>query len=176
MSRVAKKPIQLPTGVELNVCGQDVTVKSSKGVLKHTVHQSVKIESSQNGFTFLPLSDSDNWALAGTTRALVANMVEGLSKGYTRELELVGVGYKVKAEGTILVFSLGYSHPIHFSLPEGVTASIDKQVLLTLTSADKQLLGQCAANIRKLRKPDAYKGKGVRAKWLTLKLKEVKKK
>ena len=177
MSRVAKKPIHyLNSGVDVSIENQTIKMKSPKGALEHVVHPTVMIEQQDNVLTFAPKSPQDTWALSGTTRALVSNMLEGLSKGYSKELELVGVGYRVKQEGNQLHFTLGYSHPIVYTLPEAVTAVVDKQVNLTLTSYDKHALGQCAANIIKLRKPDAYKGKGVRVKGKLLKLKEVKKK
>ena len=177
MSRVAKKPIMTNTsGVNFEFTGQKITVSSSKASLAHEVHPSVCIKHTDDALTFEPVEHSDNWALAGTTRALVANMLIGVTTGYTKELELVGVGYRVKLEGRSLHFNLGYSHPIVYELPESIQASIEKQVTLTLTSHDKQALGQCAANIVSLRKPDAYKGKGVRYKHVPLKLKEVKKK
>lgn len=177
MSRVAKKPIMTNTpGVNFQFNGQTITVSSSKATLAHDVHSSVCIKHADNALTFEPVGHADSWALAGTTRALVANMLTGVTTGYTKELELVGVGYRVKLEGRSLHFNLGYSHPIVYDLPENVQASIEKQVALTLTSHDKQALGQCAANIVSLRKPDAYKGKGVRYKHVLLKLKEVKKK
>ena len=181
MSRVAKSPIVLPAGISMQIKGQIVEVSNSKHTLSHTVHQDVVINQGENGVHFSPAEGIDNWALAGTSRALVANMVVGLSEGYTVVLELFGVGYRVKQEGQKLVFNLGYSHPVEFVLPDMVTASIEKQLELTLSSVDKHLLGQVSANIVRLRKPDAYKGKGVRTKkglkrLVQLKLKEVKKK
>ena len=177
MSRVAKKPIMTNgAGVEFVIVGQTITVKSSKASLSHQVHSSVAICHADNVLSFKPQYETESWALAGTTRALVANMLKGVTTGFKKELELVGVGYRVKLEGRSLHFNLGYSHPIVFPLPDSVQATIEKQVSLTLTSYDKQVLGQCAANIVSLRKPDAYKGKGIRYKHVLLKLKEVKKK
>ena len=176
MSRVAKNPIKIPSSVQVDINGQHVKVSSGKHVLEHHVHDSVEICREDNNLTFKPAANAENWALSGTSRALVANMVQGISVGFTKELELVGVGYRVKQEGKNLVFTLGYSHPIHFPLPDLVEASIEKNTKLTLKSIDKQLVGQIAAKIHELRKPDAYKGKGVRMVGVALKLKEVKKK
>ena len=176
MSRVAKNPVLIPNGLKVTLDGQNFSVTNGKHTLSHVVHESVKItDNGSEGFTFSPASDV-SWALSGTSRSLVANMVTGIHKGFTKELELVGVGYRVKQEGKNLVFTLGYSHPVIFPLPDLVEATIDKQTKLTIKSIDKQLLGQVAANIHKLRKPDAYKGKGVRMVGVQLKLKEVKKK
>jgi len=176
MSRVAKSPVVIPAGVQVAITGQHVKVSSGNKVLEHTVHDTVALSHADNQITFTPAANAENWALAGTSRALIANMVHGVSVGFTKELELVGVGYRVKQEGKNLVFTLGYSHPVVFALPDLVTADIDKQTKLTLKSIDKQLLGQIAAKIHELRKPDAYKGKGVRMVGVALKLKEVKKK
>jgi large subunit ribosomal protein L6 len=181
MSRVARKPIEVPEGITLSVEGQKVEVSNGKLTLNHVVHDDVVINHGDSGVHFSPSASAVNWALAGTSRALVANMVAGLHKSYEIELETVGVGYRVKQEGQKLVFTLGYSHPVEFLLPEHVEASVDKQVHLVIKSPIKALLGQTAANIIKLRKPDSYKGKGVQLKrgikrLVKLKLKEVKKK
>ena len=176
MSRVAKSPVVIPVGVQVAITGQHVKISSGNKVLEHTVHDTVELSHADNQITFRPAVSAENWALAGTSRALVANMVHGVNIGFSKELELVGVGYRVKQEGKNLVFTLGYSHPVVFALPDLVTAEIDKQTKLTLKSIDKQLLGQIAAKIHELRKPDAYKGKGVRMVGVALKLKEVKKK
>ena len=175
MSRVAKDPIVIPDGVQIDINDQHVTVKKGSVSLNHSVHDTVVINQADASITFHP-SNGNDWALAGTSRALVANMVHGVHAGFTKELELVGVGYRVKQEGRTLVFTLGYSHPINFPLPDNVDATIEKQTKLTLKSVDKQLVGQTAANIHRLRQPDAYKGKGVRMVGVQLKLKEVKKK
>ncbi|MEC8064292.1 MAG: 50S ribosomal protein L6 [Pseudomonadota bacterium] len=175
MSRVAKDPIVVPEGVQVDIEDQHVTVKKGSASLNHSVHDTVVINQTDAKITFHPANGND-WALAGTSRALVANMVHGVHVGFTKELELVGVGYRVKQEGRTLVFTLGYSHPINFPLPDNVDATIEKQTKLTLKSIDKQLVGQTAANIHRLRQPDAYKGKGVRMVGVQLKLKEVKKK
>ncbi len=181
MSRVAKKHIQVPEGIKLSIDGQKIDVSNSKLTLSHTVHESVSIIQAEEGLHFAPAANGTNWALAGTSRALVANMVEGLNVGYTVVIETVGVGYRVKLEGKKLIFTLGYSHPIEFTLPDNIEASVDKQVMLTLKSPIKALLGQTTANIIKLRKPNSYSGKGVRLRQglkriVKLKLKEVKKK
>ena len=176
MSRVAKDPIIIPESVTIDIRDQHVTVTASGKTLSHTVHESVCICQDDTGITFKPASNDDTWALSGTSRALVANMVRGVTEGFSKQLELVGVGYRVKQQGNELTFTLGYSHPIVFVLPDMVEAKVDNQTKLTLTSIDVQLVGQVAANIARLRRPDAYKGKGVRMVGEPLKLKEVKKK
>lgn len=174
--RVAMNYIKVSSPTEISIEGQLVTVINAGKKLSHEVHSDVKIFNDDNGLYFKPAETAKNWALAGTSRALVANMIEGLEKGFSIDLDLVGVGYRVKQDGRKLIFTLGYSHPINFELPELVDAKIEKQTELKLTSIDKQLVGQVAANIISLRKPDSYKGKGVRRRGQKLKLKEVKKK
>ena len=176
MSRVAKKKITVGGQLKLDILGQDIKVSNGKNEMHYTVHDSVQINNDENGLCFSPKIKTDSWAQSGTTRARVYNMVHGLSKGFSKQLELVGVGYRVKEEGRVLVFSLGYSHPIRFELPDAISVTIEKNVLLTLTSYDKHLLGQVCANIYDLRRPDPYKGKGVRIVGKVLKLREVKKK
>ena len=181
MSRVAKKIIKIPDSIKVAINGQKIDVSNSKLTLSHTVHNTVVINNDEEGLHFSPSKDAKNWALAGTSRALVANMVTGLSTGYEVVLETVGVGYRVKLEGRNLIFTLGYSHPVIYPLPEHVDASVDKQVQLTIKSPVKALLGQVTANIIALRPPNSYSGKGVQLKkglkrLVKLKLKEVKKK
>jgi large subunit ribosomal protein L6 len=160
MSRVGKKPIELPKGVKVTL-GEQVIVEGPKG--KQTVPVPAGITLSQrDGKLELQRDGEDKAALHGLTRALAANAVQGVSTGFTRELDIVGIGYRCDIKGRIATFTLGYSHPIEFYLPDGVDLKIDKQTHLVLTGADRQALGQVAANMRALRPPDPYKNKGVR--------------
>lgn len=161
MSRVGKKPIPLPAGVKVNV-GSEIVVEGPKGKLTVPVLAGVRVE--QEDGTLQVKRDSDQYAAVhGLTRALTANAVTGVSTGFTRELDIVGIGYRAEMKtDEIISFSLGYSHPIEFVLPKGVSCRIDKQTHLVLTSIDKQVLGQIAANIRSLRPPEPYKQKGIR--------------
>jgi large subunit ribosomal protein L6 len=161
MSRVGKKPIPVPSGVKIQISGEQLKVQGPKGTLEVPVPAGISVK--QNGAILDIIRDSDEHAaLHGLTRALAANAVQGVSTGFTRELDIVGIGYRADVKGKLATFTLGYSHPIEVLLPEGVELKIDKQTHLVLTSFDKQLLGQVAANIRALRKPDPYKNKGVR--------------
>ena len=160
MSRVGKKPIPLPKGVKLTI-GDELLVEGPKG--KQTVPIPVGIRlRQQDGTLELERDGDDKAALHGLTRALAANAVQGVSGGFTRELDIVGIGYRCDVKGRIATFTLGYSHPIEFYLPDGIDLKIDKQTHLVLTGYDRQLLGQVAANMRALRPPDPYKNKGVR--------------
>jgi large subunit ribosomal protein L6 len=160
MSRVGKKPIPVPSGVKIQI-GDHLTVQGPKGTLEVPIPAGIRVQ--QNGAILDIIRDSDQHAaLHGLTRALAANAVQGVSTGFTRELDIVGIGYRADVKGKLATFTLGYSHPIEVLLPVGVDLRIDKQTHLVLTSFDKQLLGQVAANIRALRKPDPYKNKGVR--------------
>jgi large subunit ribosomal protein L6 len=160
MSRVGKKPIPMPAGVKIAV-GDHLEVQGPKGKLSVPVPEGIRIE--QNGAQLDIVRDGDQYAaLHGLTRALAANAVQGVSTGFTRELDIVGIGYRVDVKGRVASFTLGYSHPIEFLLPDGIDMKVDKQTHLVLTGIDKQLLGQVAANMRSLRKPDPYKNKGVR--------------
>jgi large subunit ribosomal protein L6 len=160
MSRVGKKPIPLPSSVKIQI-GDQLQVQGPKGKLEVPIPEGISIK--QNNGTLEILRDSDSHAaLHGLTRALAANAVQGVSTGFTRELDIVGIGYRADVKGRVATFVLGYSHPIEVLLPEGVDLKIDKQTHLVLTGYDKQMLGQVAANIRSLRKPDPYKNKGVR--------------
>jgi large subunit ribosomal protein L6 len=163
MSRIGRKPIAIPGGVQVGVRGQQVEVKGPKGRLELHVHElcSVTVD---NGTVVVGRGAEHRTAKAlhGLTRALVANMIRGVTEGFERKLEIVGIGYRVQLAGRNLTFSLGYSHPIVFPLPEGVTAEVDKQTAITLRGVDKYLVGQTAAQLRALRPPDPYKGKGVR--------------
>src|SRR5437762_5576830 len=160
MSRVEKKPVPLPKGVKINI-GEQLEVEGPKGKLTVPIPAGVRIKQSDG--TLNIERDSDQYAaLHGLTRALTANAVQGVSTGFVRELDIVGTGYRADVKGKIATFILGYSHPIELLLPDGVDLKIDKQTHLILTGYDKQMLGQVAANIRSLRKPDPYKNKGVR--------------
>jgi large subunit ribosomal protein L6 len=161
MSRVGKKPIPLPKGVKLSIGEGHVNVEGPKG--KQTVPVPAGISLHQKDGTLELQRDGDRYAaLHGLTRALAANAIQGVSGGFTRELDIVGIGYRCDLKGRIATFTLGYSHPIEFYLPDGIDMKIDKQTHLVLTGADRQLLGQVAANMRALRPPDPYKNKGVR--------------
>jgi large subunit ribosomal protein L6 len=160
MSRIGKKPIPLPSGVKVQV-GEQLEVTGPKGKLTVPIPTGISIEQAAGKLEIKRASD-DHAALHGLTRALTANAVQGVSGGFTRELDIVGIGYRADVKGKIATFTLGYSHPIEFLLPDGVDLKIDKQTHLVLSGHDKQLLGQVAANIRALRKPDPYKNKGVR--------------
>ena len=177
MSRVAKKPVELPSGVEVSINGQDVSVKGSKGTLSLSVHTSVEVSQADNVLTFAPRSATKQAnALAGTTRALLSNMVTGVSTGFERKLELVGVGYRAKAQGKTLNLTLGLSHPVNFESPEGITIETPSQTEIVVKGVDKQLIGQVCANIRAWRPPEPYKGKGIRYAGEHIVRKEAKKK
>lgn len=160
MSRIGKKPIPLPGGVKVQI-GEQLEVTGPKGKLSVPIPEGISIEQSPGKLEVKRASD-DHAALHGLTRALAANAVQGVSAGFTRELDIVGIGYRADVKGNIATFTLGYSHPIEFVLPPGVELKIDKQTHLVLSGFDRQLLGQVAANIRALRSPDPYKNKGVR--------------
>lgn len=177
MSRIAKAPVVLPKGVEAQIAGGVVSVKGSKGSLQLQLHELVHIVSEDNQLQLSALNQSKNAvALAGTTRALIQNMVTGVSEGFERRLELLGVGYRAKAQGSTVNMVLGFSHPIDYELPEGVTAETPTQTEIVLKGADRQLLGQVAAELRQFRPPEPYKGKGVRYKGEQVYRKEAKKK
>jgi large subunit ribosomal protein L6 len=160
MSRVGKKPIPVPSGVKIQI-GDELRVQGPKGTLQVPIPEGISVQ--QNAGTLDIVRDSDEHAaLHGLTRALAANAVQGVSTGFTRELDIVGIGYRADVKGRVATFVLGYSHPVELLLPDGVDLRVDKQTHLVLTGYDKQMLGQVAANIRSLRKPDPYKNKGVR--------------
>lgn len=177
MSRVAKNPIKLPAGVEVKLADQQLSVKGAKGTLELVVHPSVEITQEDGELRFAARNgDQQNKAMAGTTRALVNNMVVGVSEGFERKLQLVGVGYKAQAKGQVLNLSLGYSHPIDYQLPQGITAETPSQTDILIRGIDKQVVGQVAAEIRDFRRPEPYKGKGVRYADEVVRRKEAKKK
>ena len=162
MSRVGKRPIQITKGVTVNIRGHEIEVSGGKGTLKRDLHPHVKVEVADGTIRVSAGDAREGGALQGLTRTLINNMMVGVSSGYTRILEISGVGYRADIKGDSLNLSLGYSHPIEFKLPQGVSASVDKQNRITLTCIDKELLGQTAAKIRAFRRCDPYKGKGVR--------------
>lgn len=177
MSRVANSPVNVPSGVDVSFEGQHLTVKGAKGALELTVHDSVEVSKEDNVLTFAARNNAQNArALAGTTRALVSNMVAGVSTGFERKLQLIGVGYRAKANGSTLNLTLGFSHPVDYEVPQGVTVETPTQTEIVLKSADKQLLGKVAADIRGFRPPEPYKGKGVRYADENVLRKEAKKK
>ena len=177
MSRVAKNPVKLPAGVEVKLAGQQLSVKGAKGTLELNVHASVEVVQDSGELRFATREgDLQNRAMAGTTRALVNNMVIGVSQGFERKLQLVGVGYKAQVKGQVLNLSLGFSHPIDYELPYGVTAETPSQTDILIKGIDKQLVGQVAAEIRDFRRPEPYKGKGVRYSDEVVRRKEAKKK
>jgi large subunit ribosomal protein L6 len=162
MSRVGKLPITVPQGVRINLQGAVLQVEGPKGKLQHEIPPGLKLETADNKITVSrEVEQKKVRALHGLTRTLIANMVCGVTQGFKKELEIVGVGYRADISSNVLNLTLGYSHPIKFPLPEGITGKVDKQVI-TLEGIDKGLVGQTAAKVRKLRKPDSYKGKGVR--------------
>jgi large subunit ribosomal protein L6 len=164
MSRIGRLPITVPSGVEVTLAGQAVTVKGPKGTLEHTVAEPIEITRAEDGTLQVtrPNDERQNRALHGLSRTLVANMVQGVSDGYTKVLEIVGTGYRVVAKGSDLEFALGFSHPVLVRAPDGISFAVESPTRFSVSGVDKQKVGEVAANIRKLRKPDPYKGKGVR--------------
>lgn len=163
MSRIGRTPIAIPAGVEVNIDGADVTVKGPKGTLQHRVAAPIEvaIEDGEVRVT-RPNDERESRALHGLTRSLVANMIEGVTQGYTKALEIVGTGYRVVAKGKDLEFALGFSHPVLVKAPEGIEFKVESQTKFSVSGIDKQLVGETAAKIRKIRKPEPYKGKGIR--------------
>ncbi|MDM3870650.1 50S ribosomal protein L6 [Porticoccus sp. W117] len=177
MSRIAKAPIEIPGGVTVTLKDGAISVKGGKGELSHNIHGDVEVKQDDNVLTFAPKSGGKSAnALAGTTRALVNNMVTGVSNGFEKKLQLQGVGYRAALQGKKLNLTLGFSHPVEYELPEGVKAECTSQTDIVLSSANKQLLGQVAAEIRAYRPPEPYKGKGVRYADEHVRRKEAKKK
>ena len=164
MSRIGRIPVPVPAGVDVTIDGSQVSVKGPKGTLQHTVASPITIEKNEDGALQVsrPDDERDSRSLHGLTRTLIANMVVGVTEGYEKKLEIVGTGYRVLARGSDLEFALGYSHPVSVKAPEGITFTVESATKFAVQGIDKQLVGEVAANIRKLRKPDPYKGKGVR--------------
>ncbi|MGH9799986.1 MAG: 50S ribosomal protein L6 [Blastocatellia bacterium] len=181
MSRVGKKPIEIPKDVKINITDSAVEVQGPKGKLSATIPNGVTLKVDA-GKLIAERQNDDHAAIHGTVRALIANAVKGVSQGFTQDMDIVGVGYKAELKGNSINFALGYSHAIEFVLPTGITAKVEKlartitqyQTTITLSGIDRELLGQTAANMHRLRKPDAYKGKGVRYADRPIKLKPGK--
>ncbi|WP_147200078.1 50S ribosomal protein L6 [Pantoea sp. MBD-2R] len=177
MSRVAKAPVVIPAGVEVKLDGQVISIKGKNGELTRTINAAVEVTHADNSLTFAPREGfSDAWAQAGTSRALLNGMVIGVTEGFTKKLQLVGVGYRAAVKGNAVSLALGFSHPVEHALPAGVTAECPSQTEIVLKSADKQMVGQVAADIRAYRRPEPYKGKGVRYADEVVRTKEAKKK
>ena len=177
MSRIANSPVEVPGGVDVNLTAQSISVKGSNGALDLDIHELVAIELEDGRLKFAARNTSkESRALAGTFRSLVNNMVTGVSKGFEKKLELNGVGYRAKASGKTVNLTLGFSHPVDYKLPEGVTAETPSQTEIVVKGVDKQLVGQVAAEIRAFRPPEPYKGKGIRYADEYVRRKEAKKK
>jgi large subunit ribosomal protein L6 len=164
MSRIGKLPITVPTGVDVTIEGQVVSVKGPKGALSHNVAEPITVAREEDGTLAVRRPDDErrSRALHGLSRTLVANMIVGVTQGYEKKMEIHGVGYRVQAKGRDLEFALGYSHSVPVKAPEGITFAVETPTRFSISGIDKQRVGEVAANIRKLRKPDPYKGKGVR--------------
>jgi len=177
MSRVAKRPVDVDKGIEVGLVGNALTIKGPKGSLSLECHSEVEIVNDDSGLAVSPRSGSRfARAMAGTTRSLISNMVVGVSAGFERKLQLVGVGYRAKAQGQTVNLTLGFSHPVAYEVPEGVTVETPTQTEILIRGIDKQQVGQVAAEIRDFRPPEPYKGKGVRYSDERIVLKEAKKK
>lgn len=176
MSRIGKKPVIIPEGVSVALDGRTLVVKGKLGELKMEIHPIVDVKIEGNAITVIT-KDDDKFARAmwGTTRSLINNMVIGVTQGYTKRLLLVGVGYRARMEGNKLILNVGYSHPVEVIPPDGIKFNVEEQVKITVSGIDKQLVGQTAANIRAIRKPEPYKGKGIRYENEVIILKEGKK-
>lgn len=175
MSRIAKKPITVPSGIDVTIAGQSVSVKGPKGNLAMNLHDSVSIAQDGTVLTLSPSIDSA-MAMTGTMRSLVSNMVTGVSEGYQKKLQLIGVGYRAQAQGNSLNLSLGFSHPVVYAVPDGISIETPSQTEILVSGADKQKVGQVSAEIRAYRPPEPYKGKGVRYADEYVVRKEAKKK
>ena len=177
MSRIAKAPVELPQGTEFKLEGNVVTIKGSKGALSLELNSEVELKEEEGALKVAPRSGSRfATAVTGTTRSLLANMVQGVTEGFERKLELVGVGYRAQAQGSKLNLTLGFSHPVVYEVPEGVSVETPSQTEIVIKGSDKQKVGQAAAEIRRFRPPEPYKGKGVRYSDERVRLKEAKKK
>ncbi|MEK9743744.1 MAG: 50S ribosomal protein L6 [Gammaproteobacteria bacterium] len=175
MSRVAKNPIGLPSGVQATIAAGAVSVKGPKGELSIALHDTIGVTEEEGSLQVRPHSDAA-WAMAGTFRALIANMVTGVTDGFEKKLEIVGVGYRAQAQGAKLNLSLGFSHPVVYEMPEGVSVETPSQTEIVLKGSDKQRVGQAAAEIRAYRPPEPYKGKGIRYAGEYVARKQAKKK
>ena len=177
MSRVGKMPVTIPAGVDVSINGDQINVKGSGGTLSLTQNALVKVENNAGSMTFAPVNDSrEANAMSGTMRQLVNNMVVGVSKGFEKKLTLIGVGYKAQASGAKLNLNVGYSHPVNFEMPAGITVATPTPTEIVIKGADRQRVGQLAAEIRAVRPPEPYKGKGIRYADEKITIKETKKK
>jgi large subunit ribosomal protein L6 len=177
MSRIAKYPVPVPKGVEINVAAGQISIKGPLGTIARAADPNVEVKKDGESLTFAPLGNSNHAdAMSGTMRALVANMVQGVTKGFEKRLALVGVGFRAQAQGDKLNLSLGFSHPVVHQMPKGVKVATPTQTEIVITGIDKQLVGQVAAEVRSHRPPEPYKGKGVRYAGEVIVLKETKKK
>ena len=177
MSRIAKKPIDIPGGVELSINGRELAAKGPKGTLSVTLHDCVEVSQEDNMLTFAPRDDSkSSMALTGTLRSVVSNIVNGVSTGFEKKLQLVGVGYRAQVQGKKLSLSLGFSHPIDYAVPEGIEIEMPAATEIVVKGCDKQRVGQVCAEIRAFRPPEPYKGKGVKYADEQIVRKEAKKK
>lgn len=177
MSRIANAPVEIPAGVEISLNDSEVTVKGSKGTLARAIHPDVNVAQEDSALkTTAKIESKEAIALAGTTRALLNNMVVGVTQGFEKKLALVGVGYRAKAQGNKLDLTLGFSHPVQYDVPEGINVETPSQTEIVVSGADKQVVGQVAADIRAYRSPEPYKGKGVRYADEHVARKEAKKK
>ncbi len=176
MSRIAKSPVNIPTGVQVALKNSEVTVKGPKGELFFKIHHSVDVLQDGDVLKFAPKKPSSGLALVATTRSLLNNMVVGVTAGFEKKLELVGVGYRAQSKGKQLSLSLGFSHPVEYTVPEGIVIETPSQTEILIKGLDKQKVGQVAADIRSYRPPEPYKGKGVRYSDETIVRKEAKKK
>jgi len=164
MSRIGKQPVPVPTGVDVTIEGQNLSVKGPKGTLELAIAEPISVGRNEDGAIVITRPDDDrrSRSLHGLSRTLVANLVTGVTEGYTTKMEIFGVGYRVQLKGSNLEFALGYSHPVLIEAPEGITFAVETPTKFSVTGIDKQKVGQISANIRRLRRPDPYKGKGVR--------------
>ena len=177
MSRVGRKPVELPSGVEVNLSGSQVSIKGTRGNLTLDLHSDIQVEQEDGALNVKVRREEQSViAIAGTTRALLANMIQGVTAGFERKLELRGVGYRAAVQGNMLKLTLGFSHPVNYKVPEGVTVETTSQTEVLIKGVDKQKVGQVAAEIRAYRPPEPYKGKGVRYADEHVRIKEAKKK
>jgi large subunit ribosomal protein L6 len=176
MSRIGRLPIPVPSGVEVTISGAHVTVKGPKGTLSHTLAEPIAIAKQDDGTLLVTRPNDERLpkALHGLSRTLVANMVQGVTEGYTKSMEIVGVGYRVAPKGSDLEFALGFSHPVIIPAPDGISFAVESPTKFSVSGIDKQQVGEISANIRKLRKPDPYKGKGIRYLGETIRRKQGK--